>query len=144
MLADQDDIVFHYCQNPADAIKTATEIGATILLQDLVMPDVDGMTLVRFYRNNPTTRDTPVIVLSTKEDPKIKSEAFETGASDYLVKLPDKIELIARIRAHSKSYIAQKERDEAFEVFFFNNRFYIGEDCCVYIVNCRDKIKISQ
>ena len=40
--------------------------------------------------------------------------------------------------------LVAKERDEAFEVFFFNNRFYIGEDCCVYIVNCRDKIKISQ
>lgn len=114
MLVDEEDMVFHYCDNPKDAIKTATDVDATIILQDLVMPDVDGMTLVRFYRNNPDTRNIPIIVLSSKEDPKIKSEAFTNGATDYLVKLPDKIELIARIKAHSKSYLAQIERDAAF------------------------------
>jgi two-component system chemotaxis family response regulator WspR len=79
------------------------------------MPDVDGMTLVRFYRNNPATRDIPVIVLSSKDDPHIKSEAFGQGATDYLVKLPEKVELLARIRAHAKSYLAQQERDAAFK-----------------------------
>src|SRR5690606_19729181 len=49
-----------------------------------------------------------------KDDPKIKSDAFANGATDYLVKLPEPIELIARIRAHSKSYLAQRERDEAY------------------------------
>jgi two-component system chemotaxis family response regulator WspR len=53
-------------------------------------------------------------VLSTREDPRDKSAAFENGANDYLVKLPDKIELIARIRAHTKNYLTQLERDEAF------------------------------
>ena len=114
LLAPHTDIEFHACDNPVLAIKLATELQATVILQDLVMPDVDGMTLVRFYRNNPATKDIPVIVLSSKEDPKIKSEAFEMGASDYLVKMPNKIELVARIRAHAKSYIAQRERDEAF------------------------------
>jgi two-component system chemotaxis family response regulator WspR len=73
------------------------------------------MTLVRFYRNNPATREVPVIVLSSKDDPNIKSEAFNQGATDYLVKLPEKVELLARIRAHAKSYLAQKERDQAFK-----------------------------
>jgi two-component system chemotaxis family response regulator WspR len=90
------------------------QVKATTVLQDLVMPDIDGMTLVRFYRANPMTRDIPVIVLSSKDDPKIKSDAFANGATDYLVKLPEPIELIARIRAHSKSYLAQRERDEAY------------------------------
>lgn len=114
MLADEPDIEFHYCSDPKLAVKQATDTCATVILQDLVMPDVDGMTLVRFYRNNPATRDVPVIVLSSKEDPTTKSDAFYQGATDYLVKLPEKIELLARIRAHTKSYLAQKERDEAF------------------------------
>lgn len=114
MLADEHDIEFHYCSNPKEAIQQAIACNATVILQDLVMPDVDGMTLVRFYRNNPSTRNVPVIVLSSKDDPKVKSEAFGQGATDYLVKLPEKIELLARIRAHSKSYVVQKERDEAF------------------------------
>jgi two-component system, chemotaxis family, response regulator WspR len=115
MLADEPDIEFHYCSDPKQALKEAVAVKATVILQDLVMPDVDGMTLVRFYRNNPTTRDVPVIVLSSKDDPTIKSDAFANGATDYLVKLPEKIELLARIRAHAKSYLVQKERDDAFK-----------------------------
>jgi len=114
MLEDEKDIKFHFCEDPSKAIDTAIDIDATVILQDLVMPDVDGMTLVRFYKANHSTKDIPVIVLSSKEDPKIKSDAFNYGASDYLVKLPDKIELIARIRSHAKNYIMQTERDAAF------------------------------
>jgi two-component system chemotaxis family response regulator WspR len=114
MIADEPDITFHYCSDPKKAVHEAVACKATVILQDLVMPDVDGMTLVRFYRNNPATRDVPVIVLSSKDDPNIKSDAFDQGATDYLVKLPEKVELLARIRAHAKSYIAQRERDEAF------------------------------
>ncbi len=114
MLEDEPGIEFHYCDDPKAAISMATKVKATTVLQDLVMPDIDGMTLVRFYRANPATRDIPVIVLSSKDDPSIKSDAFANGATDYLVKLPDRIELIARIRAHSKSYLAQRERDEAY------------------------------
>jgi two-component system chemotaxis family response regulator WspR len=72
-----------------------------VILQDLVMPGTDGLTLVRRYRENAATRDIPIIVLSTKEEPTMKSAAFAAGANDYLVKLPDSIELIARIRYHS-------------------------------------------
>lgn len=114
MLEHEPGIEFHYCSDPKKAINMAVQVKATTVLQDLVMPDIDGMTLVRFYRANPMTRDIPIIVLSSKDDPKIKSDAFANGATDYLVKLPEPIELIARIRAHSKSYLAQRERDEAY------------------------------
>ena len=78
------------------------------------MPDIDGLMMVRYFRVNRATSQIPIIVLSTKEDATYKSEAFKLGANDYLIKLPDKIELIARIRYHSKAYISQLERDEAF------------------------------
>ena len=53
-------------------------------------------------------------MLSSEDDSRVKSQAFAVGANDYLVKLPDKIELIARIRYHSKAYINQLQRDDAF------------------------------
>ncbi|MCL7489244.1 MAG: diguanylate cyclase [Desulfobulbaceae bacterium] len=110
----EEDLDFYYCQDPTEAVKKALELEPTIILQDLVMPEIDGLTMVRFYRANPTLAQVPIIVLSTKEEPEIKSKAFEYGANDYLVKLPDKVELIARIRYHSRAYINQMERDEAF------------------------------
>jgi len=114
MIASESDMELTYIEDPGTAIETAVDLDATLILQDLVMPDADGMTLLRFYKANNETRDIPVIVLSSKDDSTTKSEAFSYGASDYLVKLPDEIELIARIRAHAKNYILQKERDSAF------------------------------
>ncbi|MGU7772029.1 diguanylate cyclase [Burkholderia sp. MR1-5-21] len=113
-LADEDRIDFHYCTRSDDALATAVETRPTVILQDLVMPGTDGLSLVKAYRANPATRDVPIIVLSTKEEPVIKSAAFAAGANDYLVKLPDRIELVARIRYHSRSYVNLLQRDEAY------------------------------
>ncbi len=113
-LASEDDIGFHYCQDPSKAIQMSAEIEPTVILQDLIMPDIDGLMMVRYFRVNKASAKVPIIVLSTNEEASIKSEAFKVGANDYLVKLPDKIELIARLRYHSQAYINQLERDEAF------------------------------
>ncbi|WP_368006226.1 response regulator [Laspinema palackyanum] len=115
MLVNEEDIIFHYCQDPLDGVRQATEISPTVILQDLVMPDVDGLLLLRFFRANAATRDIPMIVLSVKEEAKLKAEAFAAGANDYLVKLPDPIELLARIRYHSQAYINRLQRDEAYQ-----------------------------
>lgn len=115
MLAGEDDISFFFCQDPTAAIKMAQEISPTVILQDLVMPEVDGLTLVKFYRVHPKLKDVPLIVLSSKEEAITKAEAFKVGANDYLVKLPDKIELIARIRYHSKGYINLLQKNEAYD-----------------------------
>lgn len=114
ILVNQPRIDFHYCPDPGKAIAVAKEVRPTVILQDLVMPGVNGLDLVREYRADPVTRDIPVIVLSTREEPATKSEAFSAGANDYLVKLPDRLELIARIRYHSRAYLNQIQRDEAY------------------------------
>lgn len=79
-----------------------------------MLPGVDGLTLVERYRTNPFTSGVPVIVLSSEETLAVKSEAFKLGASDYLVKPPDRVELIARLRHHSRAYLNQVQRDEAY------------------------------
>ncbi|HSH96564.1 MAG TPA: response regulator [Roseimicrobium sp.] len=114
MLANQPNVDFHFCADAGSALSVAMSIKPTVILQDLVMPGTDGMTLVRQFRANPATRDIPIIVLSTKEDPVAKGEAFQSGANDYIVKLPDRIELLARILYHSRAYLAQTQRDEAY------------------------------
>lgn len=127
MLSAEQDIVFHYCQDPTRAIATAAEISPTVILQDLVMPDIDGLTLVKFFRASPKLKDVPLIVLSTKEEAATKAEAFALGANDYLVKLPDKIELIARIRYHSRGYINLLERNEAYDALLKSRQALASE-----------------
>jgi signal transduction histidine kinase len=112
LLADADDLAFHFCDDPLEAVETANQIVPTVILLDLVMPGADGLEILRRLRTNPTTVETPIIVLSTKEDARVKQDAFSFGASDYLVKLPDRVELLARIRYHSKACLNQRRRTQ--------------------------------
>lgn len=98
------DIEFHFCPDPTQAIATVDAVLPTVILLDLVMPGVGGLTVLRFLRRNPSSADIPVVVLSSKENASNKADAFAQGANDYLVKLPDKVELEARIRYHSQAY----------------------------------------
>lgn len=104
-----------YCSDPQNALQSAKEFKPTVILQDLVMPNVDGLSLVKQFRQDESTRTIPLIVLSSKEEPPIKAKAFELGANDYLVKLPSPIELSARVDYHSKSFKSALERDAAYQ-----------------------------
>ena len=121
-LAGDPGIRFHFCAEAARALDTAAAIGPDVILQDLVMPGIDGMTLLRDYLSDARTRDVPVIVLSSKEDPAVKSEAFAAGAHDYLVKLPDRVELIARVRHHGAAHRSRQQRDAAYAALAASER----------------------
>jgi len=114
MLADQDDIEFHFTTDAREALQCANSLQPTVILQDLVMPEIDGFELIRRFRADELQAHVPIIVLSAREDPKLKAHGFALGANDYLVKLPDKLELLARVRYHSNAHINRLQRDQAF------------------------------
>ena len=120
LLVAETDIEIHACTDPTLALATAADLEPSLILQDLIMPNVDGLMLVKFFRAHPKTKDIPIIVLSSKEDAKIKADAFSVGANDYLVKLPDPVELIARMRYHSAAYQNLLKRDEAEQTLAYN------------------------
>jgi two-component system chemotaxis family response regulator WspR len=115
MLSNDKEIELHYCGEGTKALQMADEIKPDVILQDLIMPDIDGLMLVKFYRDNELTRDVPVVVLSSKEEARTKAKAFGNGANDYLVKLPDQIEMQARLHYHAKAHAALLERNAAVE-----------------------------
>lgn len=112
--ASQPDIEYHFCSDPTKAVEIATKLEPTVILQDLVMPGMDGLDLVLHYRQNEATKLVPLVVLSSKEEATTKAEAFARGANDYMVKLPDPLEIIARLRYHSRGYCALLERNAAY------------------------------
>jgi len=113
MLAGHADIEFHYVTDPLAALAAARMFRPTVILQDLVMQGSDGFQLIQAYMDDETLRTVPVVMLSTKEEATLKAHAFAVGAHDYLVKLPDRLELVARIRHHSAGYISGLQRDAA-------------------------------
>jgi CheY-like chemotaxis protein len=134
-LANQTDMDFHYCADAREALAIANQIKPTVILQDLVMPGIDGLTLLSQYRANPGTKDIPIIVLSTNENPQVKGQAFALGANDYLVKLPDKIELIARIRYHSKAFLNILQRDAAYRALRESQQQLIESNAALISLN---------
>lgn len=122
MFADEEGLEFHSCLDPAQALERAAEVQPTVILQDLVMGETDGLEMVRRFRANAPTADVPIIVLSVKEEPETKSQAFALGANDYLVKLPDRLELIARVRYHSRACLDRRDRERAYAELVEANR----------------------
>jgi DNA-binding response OmpR family regulator len=102
LLGNEQDITLHCCYSANDAIAHANRITPQVILQDLQMPDIDGLTLVGLFRSNPATAITPVIVLSGNDDASSRAKAEAAGAADYLVKLPTKDVLVDRIRSHAR------------------------------------------
>ena len=115
MLDESPDLELHYCQDPVKAMQSAMDVRPVVILLDLNMPHVDGMILLRMFRNNRLTESLPIIILSADEDPHIKAEGFACGATNYLVKLPDRVEMIARLRYHANSFVALRRRSEKLE-----------------------------
>jgi two-component system, chemotaxis family, response regulator WspR len=122
MLANCADIEFHACTDPARAEEMAMEVLPTVILQDLMMDDTDGLTLVKRYRANSALREVPVVMLSAMEEPETKVEAFTHGANDYVVKLPSALELAARVRYHSQAYLASQQRHAAYRALVEGQR----------------------
>ena len=114
MLARHHDIEFHFVTDPHAAHAAALRHRPTVILQDLVMQGTDGFQLIQGYQADEALRDIPVVVLSTRDEAKLKAHAFAIGAHDYLVKVPDELELTARIRRHSAAYISGLQRDAAY------------------------------
>ncbi len=72
--------------NAAQALKVLESITPILIILDIMMPDVDGLTLVRKFRTDPRLSKIPVIMSSAKFLKEDRAEAFNAGASAYLTK----------------------------------------------------------
>jgi CheY-like chemotaxis protein len=78
-----------------------------LILLDISMPDMDGLTLLEKIRQNSEWRDIPVVMMTAIADKESINKAFRLGARDYLVKAefsaPKMLEVVHRHARHSDS-----------------------------------------
>jgi signal transduction histidine kinase len=113
MFSVEPDIVLQFQPDARLAEETALAFDPTVILVDLRMPGSDGFDVIRRLKALPQTARTPVLMLSSVDLPDIKASGFAAGATDYLVKWPDRVELVARVLAHSRAFLLARERDRA-------------------------------
>ncbi len=112
LVEDESDIrklVRHYLlQEHYDVLEASTGVDGLALAKsslpdlivlDLMLPGIDGLSLNRMLKKDPRTNPIPVIILTAKADETDRIIGLELGADDYLVKPFNPKELLARIRA---------------------------------------------
>lgn len=89
----------------AEALALLEEFTPDLILLDLAMPGMDGLTLLERLRQHPRWTDIPVVMLSAVCDEETVQRAFRLGASEYLVKAgfsaPRMLEVVRRHARHS-------------------------------------------
>jgi two-component system NtrC family sensor kinase len=79
-----------------------------LILLDVEMPGVDGLSLCRLLRAQGASKRLPIVVVSARDDEERKVEAFAAGADDFVAKSAPRGELISRVSAHLGA--AERER----------------------------------
>lgn len=98
-------------RNGADALKAATRHRPVLILLDVRMPDLDGFTVCARLKEDPATRDIPVIFVTALGDAWDESAGFQAGAVDYLVKPVSRETVLARVQTHLRLRSLEQERD---------------------------------
>ena len=75
-----------------EGLKTALEQHPDLILLDILMPKMDGLTMLKKFRESDKDKNTPVMLLSNLTDVQDISEALLLGAKEYLVKSNWKLE----------------------------------------------------
>ena len=84
--------------NPLEALESAMKERPGIILLDRMMPEMDGVELLKQFRETKELSHTPIIVLTAMDSRSAKQDAFDAGATDFLSKPFDPYDLILRVR----------------------------------------------
>jgi signal transduction histidine kinase len=95
------------------ALDVARRNPPALVLTDIMIPDVDGIQLVRELRAEPLTADVPILILSARADEETRVEGLAAGADDYIIKPFSARELRARIRTQLELSTARVQIGEA-------------------------------
>jgi DNA-binding response OmpR family regulator len=86
-------------QNGEEGVSKAMAEKPDLVLMDVVMPKMNGFEAVRRLRQEPATRDIPVIMVTTRgEGPNVET-GFESGCNDYVTKPVDALELLTKVKS---------------------------------------------
>ena len=105
-----------YKTRSAMSAKEATDIINDelphMVLLDIMMPDINGYEFCQMLKENPHTRDIPVIFVSAAESDDEREKAFEIGGVDFIRKPFDVTEIKTRVSTHLNIYNLRQELEE--------------------------------
>jgi PleD family two-component response regulator len=131
---------------------TDEDAAVDIALLDIVMPEMDGVEVCARIRNDTRYADMPIIMVTSLDDMNSLANAFVAGATDYVTKPVNRIELVARVRAalRLKAELDRRQARERELLAFLSNwgdrragiwideatGLFVGEVAEAYVVTC--------
>lgn len=110
----KDDYDVTTCQTSAGGLQAAREGGFSLILLDVVMPDMDGFTLIRELKAAELTKHVPVIMTTGLSDVQYEERGLLLGAVDYIAKPFSPVIIKARVDTHIQLYRYQTQfREQA-------------------------------
>ena len=85
-IAALGDFVIVEAANGFEALRILPREKVDLVITDINMPDINGLELVSFIKNNPNYRNTPLFIISTEGSERDREKGISLGADAYLVK----------------------------------------------------------
>lgn len=89
-------------ENGLTGLKKVHSEMPDLILLDIVMPEMDGLSVCRILKSDPITSEIPILMISALTSVKDKVDCFDLGAADYLPKPFHAQEVLVRVRTHLK------------------------------------------
>jgi CheY-like chemotaxis protein len=83
------------CSNGKEALESVLQEKPDLVISDILMPQMDGITLCRKLKSNPSTSNLPVMLLTARPEDEVRNQGLDTGADAYMVK-PFNTDLLKR------------------------------------------------
>ncbi len=81
------------------ALHTVSEARPDLILLDVMMPNMSGFEVCKQLKDDPTTRDIPIIMVTALNESSDYERGMESGADDFLTRPFDRVEFMARVRS---------------------------------------------
>lgn len=112
-----------------DFYKKLGERVPNLIILDIMLPDEDGLNIIKKLRANPETKRVPIILVTAKTSEIDMVKGLDAGADDYITKPFGIMELIARVKA----MLRRSEQKEEKKLLSFEDIFIDGDKHMVYI-----------
>lgn len=112
-----------------DFYKRVADRVPDLIILDIMLPDDDGLNIVKKLRSNPETKRTPVILVTAKASEIDMVKGLDVGADDYITKPFGIMELIARVKA----ILRRSSNHEDRKLITFEDIFIDGDKHMVYV-----------
>jgi len=94
-----DGYVVDEAENGLDALEKLSAVKTDLIIADLNMPNMDGMTFVRSVREAPYVRDIPIVMLTVSSDKGLRKEAMAAGTDVFMTKPINPARLLGTLKS---------------------------------------------